>query len=70
MGPRAAEVPIADPEATARAAIRLLSDEAAWRAAQKAGQERVERYYTLTSMFDQYRSIYQTALGTKGQGSE
>ena len=70
LGPSGAVVPIADPEATARAAIRLLSDEAAWRAAQKAGQERVERYYTLTSMFDQYRSIYQTALGTKGQGSE
>ena len=55
-------VRIADPEALAQAAIRLLSDPVAWRAAQQAGIERVERFYTQEMMFGHYREIYDTAL--------
>jgi len=62
LGVSGAVVPIADPEATAREAIRLLTDHQAWKSAQKAGLERVQRYYTLSSMFDQYRDIYNEAL--------
>ena len=62
LGVSGAVVPIADPEATAREAIRLLTDHRAWKSAQKAGLERVQRYYTLSSMFDQYRNIYNEAL--------
>lgn len=58
IGPSGAVVPIADPEATARGAIDLLSDPDAWRRAQTAGLTRVQRYYTLSSMFDAYRGIY------------
>lgn len=62
LGASGAVVPIADPEATAREAVRLLLDEQAWHAAQKAGIERVNRYYTLDSMFTAYRTIYNNAL--------
>lgn len=66
LGHSGAVVPIADPEATAREAIRLLQDEDLWHRAQTAGLERVRRYYTLESMFDAYRGIYQQALNTSG----
>lgn len=56
-------VSIADPEATAEAAISLLTDEASWRAAQAAGIKRVEALYTQAQMFGSYRAIYTDALG-------
>lgn len=62
LGASGSIVPIADPEATAREAIRLLLDEDLWHRAQQAGLERVQRYYTLESMFGAYRDIYTTAL--------
>lgn len=58
LGNSGAVVPIADPEATARAAVRLLTNPEQWYRAQKAGLQRVQRYYTLDSMFASYRSIY------------
>ena len=67
LGRSGSVVPIADPEATAREAIRLLLDEDLWYRAQKAGLERVRRYYTLDSMFDAYRGIYQQALASTGE---
>lgn len=66
LGHSGSVVPIADPEATAREAIRLLLDEPKWRSAQKAGLERVQRYYTLDSMFEAYRGIYRHALQDVG----
>jgi polysaccharide biosynthesis protein PelF len=62
LGKSGAVVPIANPEATARAALPLLQDEGAWRAAQQAGIRRVEAYYTQAGMFDQYRRLYAKAL--------
>jgi polysaccharide biosynthesis protein PelF len=62
LGSSGAVVPIANPEATARAALPLLQDENAWRAAQQAAIQRVETYYTQTGMFDQYRKLYHQAL--------
>nr|BBJ02610.1 pellicle/biofilm biosynthesis glycosyltransferase PelF [Marinobacter nauticus] len=67
LGHSGAVVPIADPEATAREAIRLLLDERRWQQAQQAGLERVRRYYTLDSMFNAYRGIYRAALQTSGE---
>lgn len=64
IGPSGAVVPIADPEATAREAVRLLTDSTVWRAAQKAGLERVSRFYTLDSMFGQYKELYLQLLDT------
>ncbi len=62
LGSAGAVVPIADPEATARAAIELLSDQSRFRAAQAAGIARVERSYTNRRMLDRYRGIYGAAL--------
>ncbi|MEJ2654712.1 MAG: GT4 family glycosyltransferase PelF, partial [Acidihalobacter sp.] len=55
-------VPIASPEDTARAILRLLDNPVRWEATQRAGIERVERFYTQTDMFQAYRDIYETAL--------
>ena len=54
--------PIADPEATATAVITMLTDEDRWHAAQKAGFQRVENYYTQSRMLDSYKNIYDQAL--------
>ncbi len=62
LGVSGAVVPIADPEATAREAIRLLSDPEQWYQAQRAGLQRVKAFYTLDSMFSAYQSIYEQAL--------
>lgn len=70
LGASGAVVPIADPEATAREAVHLLSDREAWRKAQGAGLERVKRYYTLDSMFDAYRGIYQRHLNRTGEENQ
>jgi polysaccharide biosynthesis protein PelF len=65
LGHSGAVVPIADPEATAAASIKLLSDPAAWKAAQTAGINRVEKFYTQKMMYDSYRKIYRDALEGK-----
>ncbi len=63
LGASGEVVGIADPQALAEAALRLLTDEAAWHAAAKAGIARVERYYTHPVMFGRYRAVYDQALG-------
>jgi glycosyltransferase involved in cell wall biosynthesis len=55
-------VEIANPEATARAAVALLEDPTRWHAAQAAGIARVESIYTQKLMLDRYGSIYRDAL--------
>lgn len=55
-------IPMADPGATANAVIALLADENRWYSAQKAGIQRVERYYTQSRMLDSYKTIYDQAL--------
>jgi glycosyltransferase involved in cell wall biosynthesis len=67
LGPSGAVVPIANPEAMARAALALLQEEGAWRSAQQAAVRRVEGYYTQTMMFDQYHQLYVQALSGSGK---
>lgn len=62
LGAAGEVVPIASPEATARAAMELLSDPARWRAAQAAGIARVEATYTEERMLRRYESIYHDAV--------
>ena len=62
LGPAGAVVPIASPEETAKAAVGLLTDAERWRAAQRAGIERVERYYTRDKVLAHYRGVYQAAI--------
>lgn len=69
LGHNGAIVPIADPEATSREAIRLLLDEPLWHRASQAGLARVKRYYTLDAMFDAYRDIYHTAITGASQAN-
>jgi glycosyltransferase involved in cell wall biosynthesis len=57
-------VPIFDPQAVALAAYELLSDSACWHAAQRAGIERVERFYRQSSVITRYRDIYLCARRT------
>jgi polysaccharide biosynthesis protein PelF len=61
LGSAGAVVPVADPEAMARAALELLGDPARWRAAQEAAIRRVEAYYTQSQMIAAYRRIYAEA---------
>lgn len=63
LGAAGEVVGIADPQALADAALRLLTDEAAWHSAAQAGIARVERYYTHPVMFARYRAVYDRALG-------
>jgi glycosyltransferase involved in cell wall biosynthesis len=55
-------VGIAQPQALADAALKLLTDPQRWHAAQAAGIARVERYYTQDMMFGAYRELYQRSL--------
>lgn len=64
LGAAGAVVPIASPEATAQAALELLTDEPRWRAAQRASMQRVERYYTQAGVLARYRDIYQRAINS------
>ena len=63
LGSAGIVTPIADPEATAAAVIAMLTDENRWYAAQKAGFQRVENYYTQSRMLESYEKIYDQALG-------
>ncbi|MEZ5728654.1 MAG: GT4 family glycosyltransferase PelF [Burkholderiaceae bacterium] len=62
LGAAGEVVRIADPEALGQAAVRLLADPERWRAAQQAGIQRVEQFYTQEMMFGRYRELYDFAL--------
>ena len=70
LGAAGALTHIADPEATARAALALLGDEGRWRAAQASGVARVERYYAQPDILAAYRSIYGNAISQDQTGSQ
>ena len=63
-------VGIAQPQALADAALKLLTDPQRWHAAQAAGIARVERYYTQDMMFGAYRELYQRSLAQGGPDSD
>ncbi|NQD37312.1 GT4 family glycosyltransferase PelF [Permianibacter sp. IMCC34836] len=64
MGSAGAVVAIADPESTAQAALALLNDPERWQSAQRAGLQRVEKYYDDRMMFGAYRELYQATLAS------
>ena len=65
LGAAGEVVRIADPQALADAAVRLLGDPERWRAASRAGIARVERFYSQQMMFDRYRMLYEDAIGAE-----
>ncbi len=69
LGAAGAIVPIADPEATARAALALLGNPVEWASAQRAAIARVEAHYTETQMIDRYRHLYSQALAAAASRS-
>jgi glycosyltransferase involved in cell wall biosynthesis len=69
LGAAGSVVFIADPEGTAKAARELLDDPERWHAAQRAGLERVKRYYDDALMFSSYRNLYEQALDQDSKGA-
>jgi glycosyltransferase involved in cell wall biosynthesis len=69
LGAAGSVVFIADPEGTAKAALELLNNTERWRAAQRAGLERVKRYYDDKLMFSSYRNLYMQSLNAAAQSS-
>ena len=67
LGSAGAVVSIANPEATAEAAVALLADESRWKSAQQAGIQRVKTFYTQRSMLDSYRTTYREAIESRQQ---
>jgi glycosyltransferase involved in cell wall biosynthesis len=62
LGAAGIVVPIAEPESTANAVLKLMTDKSFWLAAQRAGTARVERFYTEEKMLSTYHGIYVKAL--------
>ncbi len=62
LGSAGLVVPIADPDATAKAILALLMDKQHWLSAQQAGIQRVEKFYTQTEVLSRYAEIYDQAI--------
>ncbi|RZV39271.1 MAG: DUF3492 domain-containing protein [Candidatus Acidulodesulfobacterium acidiphilum] len=54
-------VPIANPQIIAKNYVAFLTDEQKWRKAQSAALERVNRYYSIESMLENYNHLYEEA---------
>lgn len=63
IGSSGAVVQIADPQGMANEIVRLLGDSERWHDAQRAGIERVERFYTLDLMLEKYMDLYRVHVG-------
>ncbi|WP_051711268.1 GT4 family glycosyltransferase PelF [Andreprevotia chitinilytica] len=70
LGAAGRVVKVADAQGLAEAAVELLGNSEAWHAAQRAGVERVSRYYTQTMMFDAYRTLYDAAFSSGTTSSD
>jgi len=55
-------VAFADPDGLAKAVLELLGNQDAWRRAQGAAIERVERYYNQERILGEYRELYKATM--------
>lgn len=55
-------VPMADPEAIAKATLELGTNETLWRKSQEIALTRVRKYYSMEELKRHYNSIYQEAM--------
>ncbi len=62
LGVAGAVVPLANPQALAKAAMTLLIDEKRWYAAQAAGIARVESLYSEQTFLENYHQLYKDIL--------
>ncbi len=63
LGSAGEVVGIGNPQATAEACVRLLTDQSYWTSAQEVGLQRVQQFYAEDLMFKKYREIYAEAGG-------
>ncbi len=66
LGPSGLITPVASPEKTAAALIRLWRDPARRRRMGTVGRERVQRYYRQDDLYTAYRSLYRSYLAPAG----
>lgn len=59
LGPGGIVCPFHSPESTARAAVRLLTDNELYESMSSSGAKRVERYYKQDDMVNAYRNLYE-----------
>lgn len=59
-------VTIGDAVAVAHAVVKILNDEAYWYEKQRIGIQRIERYYTQTTMIATYQNIYDKVMTDGG----
>ncbi len=69
LGDAGAVVSIADPAGFADAALALLTDPAAWKAARRSAIARVEKYYDERDMLAAYAGVYADAIEGKGKAA-
>lgn len=62
LGPGGIVTPLVNPEATAKAIIRLLTDDDFYKKCSKAIEKRIKTYYRFDVQHDQYRELYQTLM--------
>lgn len=55
-------VSIADPDALASAAFKLLTDDNAWSKAQQVALARIRKYYSMEKLIENYSAIYEEAI--------
>lgn len=65
IGPSGIVVPIANPQALAKAIIEVISNDDRWEEYRAAAIKRVEKFYTKEEMIDKYRRIYQNLIQHK-----
>jgi len=58
LGSAGEVVPVANPGALARAYIKFLTNERAWKSASQVAIRRVERFYSFESFLNNYRELY------------
>jgi glycosyltransferase involved in cell wall biosynthesis len=76
LGPSGIVTPVGDPDETARAILKLLSDKNLWQQMSKSGRKRIENHYQQNAVITAYRSLYAKYLysnqpgytGQAGQG--
>lgn len=62
IGSAGAVTSIANPSALAESYIHFLTDDKAWKTAQKAALERVQRYYRQDTFLENYRTVYKEVM--------
>ena len=58
LGPSGIVTPVGDPDETARAILKLLSDRSVWQQMSQSGRKRIENHYQQSTVITSYRNLY------------